>query len=108
MRAVDPNVLEQAVLSTGTSFEVIVDGDLIYISVSNGIDTSRCIDVTIFSDTRTRAAAGNFLHVPMLTGTTANEGDIFVVEEELLTLDFAIPGITTVVSNAVTQVKFAV
>ncbi|KJA18226.1 hypothetical protein HYPSUDRAFT_205596 [Hypholoma sublateritium FD-334 SS-4] len=88
MRAVDPNVLEQAVLSTGTSFEVIVD------------------DVTIFSDTRARAAAGNFLHVPMLTGTTANEGDIFVVAEELLTLDFAVPGVTTVVSNAVTQVAF--
>lgn len=31
MRAVDPNVLEQAVLSTGTSFEVIVDGDLFYL-----------------------------------------------------------------------------
>ncbi|KAF8960251.1 Alpha/Beta hydrolase protein [Flammula alnicola] len=88
MRAVDANVLETAVLNTGTTFDVIVD------------------DVTIFSDTRQRAIAGNFLHVPMLTGTTAQEGDIFVVEEEILTLDFAIPGVTTVVSNAVTKVAF--
>lgn len=73
--------------------------------MKNRTDISRCADVTIFSDTRARAAAGNFLHVPMLTGTTANEGDIFVVAEELLTLDFAVPGVTTVVSNAVTQVK---
>ena len=64
--------------------------------------------MTIFSDTRTRAAAGNLLHVPMLTGTTANEGDIFVVEEELLTLHFAIPGVTTAVSNVITQVKLAI
>ena len=64
--------------------------------------------MTIFSDTRTRAAAGNFLHVPMLTGTTANEGDIFVVEEEVLTFDFAVPGVTTAASNIITQVKVAI
>ncbi len=64
--------------------------------------------MTIFSDTRTRAAAGNFLHVPMLTGTAANEGDIFIVAEELLTLGFTVPGVTTVASNVVTQVKLVV
>ena len=76
---------EQAVLNTDTSFEVIVDGDFIK-----------------------RAAAGNILHVPMLTGTTANEGDIFVVEEEVLTFDFAVPGVTTAASNIITQVKVAI
>ncbi|KAF9475187.1 alpha/beta-hydrolase [Pholiota conissans] len=88
MRAVDPNVLEKAVLSTDTSFTVIAD------------------DATIFSDTRKRAAASNFLHVPMLIGSTANEGDIFIVAEELLELGFTIPGVETVVSNAITKVAF--
>lgn len=61
-------------------------------------------DITIFSDVRRRAAAGNFLHVPMLGGTTAQEGDIFVVEEELLTTGIVIPGVTQTVSDIVTKV----
>lgn len=40
----------------------------------------------------------------MLGGTTAQEGDIFVVAEELLTVGIAVPGVTEEVSDIVTKV----
>ncbi|KAF9448258.1 alpha/beta-hydrolase [Macrolepiota fuliginosa MF-IS2] len=88
MRAVDAHTLEQATIDSGTTFAPIVD------------------DITIFSDVRQRAADGNFLHVPMLGGTTAQEADIFVVAEELLTTGIVIPVVTPEVSDIVTKVAF--
>jgi hypothetical protein len=63
-------------------------------------------DITIHADYSARAAAGNFLKAPMLTGTTANEGDIFVVAQELLTLGYTIPVVTQVISDSLTQASF--
>ena len=42
-------------------------------------------DKTIFADTQQRAANGNFLKVPLLGGTVANEEDIFVVVQRVMT-----------------------
>ncbi|KAG6897734.1 hypothetical protein C0992_011662 [Termitomyces sp. T32_za158] len=51
--------------------------------------------------------AGNFLHVPLLGGTTENEGDIFVVGEELLATGVVVPDITEIVADLETQVRSA-
>lgn len=64
------------------------------------------IDITIFSDTAARSAAGNFLHVPLLGGSTANEGDIFVVAAELLAVGVAVPTLTELLADIETQVRF--
>lgn len=42
----------------------------------------------------------------MLGGTTAQEADIFVVAEELLTVGTVVPGVTSQVSDIVTKVRF--
>ena len=60
-------------------------------------------DITIFADYATRAASGNFLKAPLFTGSNQNEGDIFVVGQELLTTGFAPPVITQLLSDAATQ-----
>ena len=61
--------------------------------------------MTIFADTPARAAAGNFLHVPLLTGSTANEMDIFVVDAELLQFGVALPVLTEMLSDIDTLVN---
>jgi hypothetical protein len=60
--------------------------------------------ITYFSDTTARSAAGNFLHVPLLVGNNAQEGDIFVVGLEEQDLGGTIPGLTQVGSDEITQV----
>jgi hypothetical protein len=42
----------------------------------------------------------------MLGGSTAQEGDIFVVAEELLTVGVAVPVVTPEVSDIVTKVTY--
>jgi len=65
------------------------------------------LDITIFSDTAARAAAGNFLKVPLLVGSTQNEGDIFVVGAELLSpLGFAPPLVTELAADLETEVWY--
>lgn len=52
-------------------------------------------------------AAGNFLKVPLLVGSTEHEGDIFVVGEELLSpLGFAQPLVTELSADLLTYVCF--
>lgn len=43
--------------------------------------------------------------MPLLVGNTAQEGDIFVVEAEQLSLGFDIPVATQLLSDAVTAVR---
>ncbi len=59
----------------------------------------------MFSDTRNRGILGHFLHVPTLVGTTAQEGDIFAVGAQLLTIGLAVPGVTEQLSDIVTKVR---
>ena len=64
------------------------------------------LGITFFSDTNARSAAGEFLKVPLLVGSNAQEGDIFVVALEDLTLGGSIPGLTQVGSDEVTDLLF--
>ncbi|KAF5355167.1 hypothetical protein D9756_005698 [Leucocoprinus leucothites] len=86
MKGVDAHTLEQATIDAEATFAPIVDGK----SASQNHVT----------------APGNFLRVPMLGGSTAQEGDIFVVEEELLTVGVAVPGLTEQVADIVTKLAF--
>jgi len=64
------------------------------------------LDITIFSDTTARASAGKFLKVPLLVGSTQNEGDIFIVGAELLSsLGFAPPFVTELGADLQTEVR---
>lgn len=57
-----------------------------------------------FDDTNERSAAGEFLKVPLLVGSNAQEGDIFVVSLEVLELGGSIPGLTQEGSADITEV----
>ncbi|KAE9396539.1 alpha/beta-hydrolase [Gymnopus androsaceus JB14] len=58
--------------------------------------------VTAFTDMVARAASGDFLNVPVLAGTTANEGDIFIVIGELLELGDLVQPVTDILSSIYT------
>ncbi|KAG6920124.1 hypothetical protein DXG01_004890 [Tephrocybe rancida] len=88
MKQVPSSQLENAVISTNTNFGPVPDG------------------ITIFADTPARSAAGNFLHVPLLGGTTKNEADIFVVGPELLAAGIAVPVLTELIADLTTQIGF--
>lgn len=64
----------------------------------------RFSDITIFSDAPARVAEGNFLKVPLLAGTVAQEDDIFLIAQELLTTGTVVPVITEILSDVQTQV----
>lgn len=88
MQAVAFRKLEDAVISTNAVFNPLVDG------------------ITVFSDMDARFVAGNFLHVPLLTGTTAQEWDIAVVDSEELTLGYSLPVITELLADVQGQLLF--
>lgn len=62
--------------------------------------------ITYFDDTNERSAAGEFLKVPLLVGSNAQEGDIFVVSLEVLELGGSIPGLTQEGSADITELLF--
>ena len=70
------------------------------------VSDNRVEGITYFSDTTARSAVGEFLKVPLLIGNTAQEGDIFVVALEDLSLGGSIPGLTQVGSDEVTDLMF--
>lgn len=57
------------------------------------------LDITIFSDFDARAAAGNFLQVPLLAGSNKDEGDNAIVGEQLVTPGYTIPVLTEMISD---------
>lgn len=61
--------------------------------------------VTAFSDTAARAAAGDFLRVPVLAGSLANEGDIFITVGEILEIDALIQPVLDILSSIFTLVS---
>lgn len=105
MRAVDSRTLEQAVISRGTSFYPIVDGTLAAVFETVFKYDDLLSDITVFSNTRQRAAGGNFLHVPMLGGTTAQEGDVLIAAQELATTGIVLPIVTQQAANILTSVR---
>jgi hypothetical protein len=88
MQGVPAQTLEKAVVSTNAGFSLVADNK------------------TIFADTQQRAANGNFLKVPLLGGTVANEDDIFVVVDELVTTGVSVPVLTELISDLDTALGF--
>ncbi|KAF9562982.1 carboxylesterase [Agrocybe pediades] len=88
MQAVPFRTLENAVISTNATFNRVVD------------------NINVFADTATRAAAGNFLKVPLLGGTAANEDDVFLLIQELLTTGISTPTISEMLSDVTTLIDF--
>lgn len=109
MQGVQANKLESAVISTGAAFDLVADSAYSCSGVNSLAKPHDLVflvlDVTRFADTQTRAANGNFLHVPLLGGTTANEFDVFIVNKELLAANVTIPAITEVFSDIQTLVR---
>lgn len=107
MKAVPFRKLEDAVISTNTNLAPLADSKpLILFPLLCSLDPAgNHTDISFFADYPTRSAAGNFLQVPLLIGSTQNEGDIFVVGLEETTLGFTVPVITGLLSDVVTQVK---
>ncbi|KAJ3825336.1 carboxylesterase [Lentinula raphanica] len=66
MQNVSTSDLATAASNTSLQFSIVFDG------------------VTVFLDTKARAASGKFLRVPVIEGTTTNEGDIFIAIAELV------------------------
>lgn len=60
--------------------------------------------ITRFSDAKQRAATGNFLHVPLLSGSNENEADLLVVATQLLLTGAVVPIVTQALADAVTEV----
>ncbi|KAG6887406.1 hypothetical protein C0995_015593 [Termitomyces sp. Mi166 len=87
MKQVPSRQLEDAVIETNTRFSLIPDG------------------ITIFADTADRLAAGEFLNVPLLRGTTKNEADIFVVGAALSGIGVVIPNLTEILADLQTQCR---
>jgi hypothetical protein len=88
MQGVPAQTLEKAVVSTNAAFGLVADNK------------------TLFADTQQRAADGNFLKVPLLGGTVANEDDVFVVVQELVTTGISVPVITELISDIETALGF--
>ncbi|PFH49724.1 hypothetical protein AMATHDRAFT_48493 [Amanita thiersii Skay4041] len=89
MKVVPTKTLEKAVMDSNIALIPLMD------------------NVTMFSDTPARSAAGNFLQVPLLGGNNAQEGDILVLALELFETGTAIPGATQTASEFTTLTKFS-
>ncbi|KAF9478107.1 carboxylesterase, partial [Pholiota conissans] len=82
MQAVPAQTLQKAVISSNASFFLVVD------------------------NTNERARAGKFLRVPLLVGSTANEEDIIIVAQQLVSPGFVLPVVTEIFSDALTALAF--
>ncbi|PFH49722.1 hypothetical protein AMATHDRAFT_4657 [Amanita thiersii Skay4041] len=89
MKTVPTKTLEKAVIDSNIAFIPLMD------------------NITMFSDTPTRSAAGKFLHVPLLGGSNAQEGNILVLLVELFETGIGIPGATETASEFSTLTRFS-
>ena len=105
MKSVPPSTLRDAISHTNISFNLVVDSKYARQKIL-GVAYVR-VDITLFPDFRDRAAAGNFLRVPLLSGTTQHESDIIAVAQQELALGFAPPVVTELLSDLQTQVFIA-
>ncbi|RDB25006.1 Acetylcholinesterase [Hypsizygus marmoreus] len=87
MKAIPFKTLENALITTNTAFFTAADG------------------IIIFADSSARAAAGNFLHIPLLAGTVAHEGDIFVIVTQEL-IGFSVPVLAELFAVLSTLIEF--
>jgi hypothetical protein len=61
-------------------------------------------DVTIHYDTTARAAAGKFLKVPLMVGSTAEEADIYTYPTHMKNYGGIVPGVFQMQADAATLV----
>ena len=108
MKAVPFRTLENAVISTNAAFNRVVDSTCLFLLIGTVHWQGVYLDINIFTDTAARAAAGNFLRVPVLGGTAANEDDIFLLVQELLTTGISTPTISEMLSDVSTLVRFSI
>lgn len=95
--------LEDVIITLNAAFAPVPDGMLP--PDNDFIANERSSQgITYFSDINTRSASGEFLKVPLLVGTNAQEGDLFVVALEELDLGSTIPGLTQEGADDVTEV----
>jgi len=96
MKKVPYRILEDAVISTGANFFLVIDS--VCSSNQNTCALTVFLDITIFSDWEARTIAGSFLKVPLLAGSTQHEGDLSLVVQQDLSLGFSIPILTETLS----------
>jgi hypothetical protein len=63
------------------------------------------IDITYPKDNAAQLAAGHYLHVPFLVGSTENERDPFIVADELIQPGFVLPAVTRALVDILTTVN---
>jgi hypothetical protein len=97
MENVPTAVLENATIALNAPFNTVGDGQLSYGSLL--LDLQPQIDITYPKNASAQLAAGHYLHVPLLLGSTANEGDPFFVAAELIQPGFVLPAVTRAVSD---------
>jgi hypothetical protein len=62
------------------------------------------IDITYPKNITAQLAAGHYLHVPLLVGSTENERDPFTVAAELIQPGFVLPAVTRALADILTTV----
>ncbi|KAH6910326.1 carboxylesterase [Coprinopsis sp. MPI-PUGE-AT-0042] len=88
MKAVPGRKLQDTVITTASSFNIVID------------------NVTIHHDIIARAAAGNFLKVPLMIGSTAEEADVYVYPTHLKNYGGIVPGIFQMQADATTLLGY--
>ena len=69
---------------------------------------SYLLEITYFGDPEARAAAGEFLNVPLLAGDNENENDVFILAAEIVAGQNVIPVLTEIISDINNVVSFYV
>jgi hypothetical protein len=87
-----------------TPFIRIGDGQFDYGSLLC-ILTKLYIDITYPKNNSAQLAAGHYLHVPLLLGSTENERDPFRVADELFQPGFVFPAVTRALADTQTSVR---
>ncbi|KAH6910378.1 carboxylesterase [Coprinopsis sp. MPI-PUGE-AT-0042] len=89
MKAVPGRTLQDAVINTESTFNIVVD------------------NVTVHYDTIARAAEGKFLKVPLMIGSTAEEADIYTYPTHLRNYGGVVPGLFQMQADAATLLGFS-
>jgi hypothetical protein len=103
MEKVPTTVLENATITLNAPFNNIGDGQFNYGSLLCAL-TKLSIDITYPKNNTAQLAAGHYLHVPFLVGSTENERDPFIIADELIQPGFVLPAVTRALADILTTV----
>lgn len=104
MKAVPGRKLQDTVIASGLSFNFVFDSKIAF-NHSRIYTYNRMADVTIYSDTIARAAAGKFLKVPLMVGSTAEEADIYTYPTHVKNYGGVVPGVFQMQADVATLVR---